>query len=104
MDFCAEMLVHIKGPLTGKPLILEDWQADITRTMFGWRRPDGTRRFLRSYIELPRKNGKTTWLAALLVYCLYCEEQSKQGAELYSAAGSAEQAGLVYTLVASMIG
>ena len=103
VDFCSEMLVHVKGPLTGKPLRLEPWQADITRTMFGWRRPDGARRFTRAYIELPRKNGKTTWLAALLLYCLYCEEQSKQGAELYSAAATGEQAGLIYSIVASMI-
>ena len=103
IDFCHEMLVHVKGPLTGKPFDMEPWQEDITRTLFGWRRPDGRRRFLRAYVELPRKNGKTTWLAAMLVYCLFCEEQSRQGAELYSAAATGEQASLIYAIVAAMI-
>lgn len=103
LDFKREMLKHVKGPLTGQPFIEEPWQRNLTATLHGWRRPDGTRRFRHCYCEVPRKNGKTTWLATEVVYALFCDPQSKEGAELYSAACTREQAALVYGQVCSMI-
>lgn len=101
--FKREMLQHVKGPLTGQPLILEPWQDDLTRTIHGWRRPDRTRRFRHVYCEVPRKNGKSTWLASEICYSLFCDPQSAEGGELYSAGVTAEQAGLVFGMVTEMI-
>src|SRR5690606_15688028 len=53
------------GAWAGLPFLLEEWQRDIVRTVFGWRRPDGTRRFRTAYVEVPRKNGKTELAAAV---------------------------------------
>ncbi|WP_297504769.1 terminase large subunit [Ferrovum sp.] len=59
-NLCAfiERLPHVKGPLAGEMVKLEPWQVFILTTVFGWVKPDGTRRFRRSYIEVPRGNGK----------------------------------------------
>lgn len=103
LEFFPRMLRHVKGPLTGQPLELSDWERAATATLFGWRRRDGSRRFRHMYCELPRKNGKSTWLAGTVCYAFFCDPQSAQGAELYSAAATAEQAGLVFGQVASMI-
>lgn len=103
LDFFPTMLRHVKGPLTGRPIKLSDWEAAATATLFGWRRRDGTRRFRHMYCELARKNGKSTWLAGVITYLFFCDPQSAQGGELYSGASSAEQAGLVFNMVASMI-
>jgi phage terminase large subunit-like protein len=52
-------LPHTKGKQwLGKPLDLQPWQRFIVGSIFGWLRPDGTRRFRRSYVEIARKNGK----------------------------------------------
>ena len=40
------------------------------RPLFGWKRGDGTRRFRRAYIEIPKKNGKSTLAAGLGLYLL----------------------------------
>lgn len=103
VGFFRDLLKHVKGPKAGQPLLLQPWQEAATRMIFGWKRPDGTRRFRRVYCEVPRKNGKSTWLAGLIAYCFFCDPQSEQGGELYSAAATAEQAGLVFGMVSAMI-
>ncbi len=94
MDFFPECLTHIKGPKTGQPFILETWQKSIIANLFGWKRPDKTRRY-RSLFELvPRKNGKTPFAAGIVLYCLLCDHEG--GAEIYSAAADRDQAKLVF--------
>src|SRR5512139_1422159 len=67
-------LRHTKGPKAGTPFILEPWQAFIVGNLFGWRLSGAgggidskltgenrqPRRFRVAYIEVPRKNGKST--------------------------------------------
>src|SRR5215831_11696383 len=57
--FFRSFLRHSKGQWAGKPFELLDWQfTDIIAPLFGWKRADGSRRFRRAYIEVPKKNGK----------------------------------------------
>lgn len=58
VDFFSRFLTHTKGEWAGQPFVLMDWQKRIVRDVFGWKRPDGTRRYRWVYIEVPRKNGK----------------------------------------------
>ena len=71
-NLCAfiERLPHVKGPLAGEPITLEPWQVFILSTVFGWVKADGTRRFRRSYIEVPRGNAKSTLSSAVGLYML----------------------------------
>ena len=56
--FFEKVLKHSKGKWAGKPFILQEWQRrDILGPLFGWKRPDGTRRYRRAFIEIPKKNG-----------------------------------------------
>lgn len=103
VDFFAKALRHTKGPLAreNRPFVLEPWQADVNRTLFGWRRPDGTRRYRQAYISVPRKNGKTTWSAGIANYVLYCDGEPR--AENYCAGTDRDQAGLLFATAAAMI-
>lgn len=58
-----------KGEWDGKPALLAPWQLPIVGNLFGWLRPDGSRRYRRLAVWVPRKSGKTE-LAAWI--CLYC--------------------------------
>jgi phage terminase large subunit-like protein len=99
--FFYKCLVFTKGPRAGEPFKLEQWQADIVRTLKGWKRPDGTRRFRQSLIAVARKNGKSTWIAGIADEMLFCD--GEQGAECYCAASDREQASLVFNTAASMV-
>lgn len=93
IDFFAECLIHTKGTISvkaGEPFVLELWEKAIVANLFGWKRPDGTRRYRESFILVPRKNGKTYLVAGIVNYILVCEDEA--GAELYSSAGDKEQA------------
>jgi phage terminase large subunit-like protein len=68
-----ELLPHVKGPLAGEKIWLEPWQVFILATTFGWVKPDGKRRFRRSYIEVPRGNAKSTLSSALALYMLVAD-------------------------------
>lgn len=100
-DFFGE-LSHIKGRKAGERFELEQWQRDdIIRPLFGWKRPDGTRRYRTAYIEIPRKNGKSTICAGIALYLLFCDKE--QGAEVYSAAGTRDQARMVFDPACAMV-
>jgi phage terminase large subunit-like protein len=102
VKFFEHYLRHSKGRWAGKRFILEPWQReDIIRPLFGWRRPDGTRRYRHAYIELPRKNGKSTLAAGLALYLLAAD--AEPGAEVYSCAADREQARIVFAQARQMV-
>ena len=70
VSFFAECLTHTTGEWRGKPFILSDWQAEIVRNIFGWKRADDTRKYRTVFLGLPRKMGKTTLAAGLALYAL----------------------------------
>jgi len=94
-------LTHVKGVLAGKPFALERWQQAIIGNLFGWMRPDGTRRYREAFIFVPRKNGKSLIAAGICNYLLFCD--GEPGAEIYCAASDAEQAGLVFSMAKSQV-
>jgi len=89
-----ELLPHIKGPKAGEPIVLEPWQVFILTTAFGWVKADGTRRFRRVYIEVPRGNGKSALSSGLGLYMLCADGEG--GAEIYSFATTRDQAKIVF--------
>jgi phage terminase large subunit-like protein len=68
----AKLFCGLEGPLAGKPLDFLPWQRFVTAQLFGWRRKDDPRkrRFRYSLIKVPRKNGKTGFVAPLGLFQL----------------------------------
>jgi len=87
-------LTHTTGEAAGKKFILEPWQVFIVANLFGFVGPDGARRFSRAYVEVPRKNGKSTFASALMLYGLLAD--GEEGAQVYSAATKLDQAMMVF--------
>lgn len=101
INFFNDHLCFIEGEKAGEPFKLENWQKAIVGNLFGWMRPDGTRRYRESFVFVPRKNGKTPLMAAIINYVAFCDNEP--GAQIYSAAGEREQAALVFRHAAGMI-
>jgi phage terminase large subunit-like protein len=80
VDFFG-FLQHSKGEWGGEVFKLEPWQVFILANVFGWYKADGTRRFNEVYIEIARKNGKTTLLSGIGLYLLLMDDEP--GAEVY---------------------
>jgi phage terminase large subunit-like protein len=93
-----ELFPHIKGvwAKAHKRLELEPWQLFLITSVFGWKcRADDCRRFRIAYIEVPRKNAKSTVTSAVGLYLTACD--SEHGAHVVSAANTLAQAKLVFT-------
>lgn len=100
LGFMVRHCRHVKGKQAGKPVELERWQRAIVGNLFGWKRADGTRRYRECLVYLPRKNGKTTLAACVILYLLTCD--GEYGAEIYSAAGAKEQAAKIWEILDGM--
>ena len=101
LDFFPECLTHVKGELARKPLNLEPWEQAIVANLFGWKRPDGNRRYREAFVYLPRKNGKTTLAAGIVNLVLFTD--GEPGAEIYCAAADRDQALLVFGQAEGMV-
>jgi len=78
--FFEQYLRHSKGEWAGQLFVLSPWQRWIVRELFGWIRVDnGTRRYRMAYIEIPRKNGKSTFSAGLALYLALCDDERALG-------------------------
>ncbi|EAC5747421.1 terminase large subunit [Listeria monocytogenes] len=88
--------VHDQGeridgtPLRGTPFILEPWQKFIIYSLLGFYIKDTIiRRFKEAFIFLPRKNGKTRFVAALSWALALLERKS--GSKIYIVGAALEQ-------------
>ena len=82
--------VHTIGDWARKPFVLGRWQRRVVRKLFGWKRPDGARKHRTVFLGLPRKNGKTTFAAALGLALEIAD--GEPAAFVYSIAGNEDQA------------
>lgn len=95
-------LRHTKGRLAGSPLDPDPWQiAYVIAPVFGWVHFDDAGFLVRIinnlYVEVPRKNGKSTLSGGLGLY-LTCSDR-EEGAEVLAAATTKDQAQFVFAPV-----
>ena len=95
-------LHHSKGKWAGQKFILSPWQQFLVAVIFGWKKKaDGKRRFKQVYLEVPRKNGKTTCAAGIALNLL--DIDGEMGAEVYAAATKKDQARIVHEEATRMV-
>ncbi|MGI8829264.1 MAG: terminase large subunit domain-containing protein [Candidatus Limnocylindria bacterium] len=88
-----------RGRDAGQLLRVQPWQRELLEDVFELA-PDGTRKHRRAYLQMPRKNGKTTlWAAA----SLYEAVTGEQGGEIYFVAGSRDQARRAFDEASRMV-
>lgn len=91
-----------KGAMAGRPFVLEPWQAfEIVAPVFGWRCDDGTRRYRRASVWLPRKNGKTELMGGTALQHMLCDGEI--GGEGYCVATKEDQAKFVFNAARDMV-
>lgn len=107
VEFFRTFLRHSKGGrFVGQPFELLDWQRDeVVMPLYGWLQKDEfgvwQRRYTRAYVEIPKKNGKSTLASGIGLYMLVGD--GEPGAEVYSAATDRKQAGIVHGEAVNMV-
>lgn len=96
-NFCS----HVSGSLSGRPFILQRWQAALVREAFGRKTLDGRRRYSHVWLEAPRKSGKSTLGAAISLYMLLVDKEL--GARGYVVASRSDHARICLGIAKKMI-
>ena len=106
--FIEQFDVHEKGeridgtPLKNQPFLLQDWQIFIVYNLLGFYiKGTNERRFKEAFIFVPRKSGKSAFVAHLAKALGFLERRS--GATIYITAASLQQSmetfsKIVYTI------
>ena len=95
-----KLLRHTQGQWAGRPLNPDPWQiAYVIAPVFGWVRfdedaGDYVRIITSLYVDVPRKNGKSTLAGGIAMY-MACAD-GEPGAQVVTAATSEKQAGFVF--------
>ena len=93
---------RLKNPqgseFAGRPIKLLKWQKDYIKRLLALD-IHGNRIIRKSYLWIPKKNGKTTLLAALATYFLWQE----QGGQIFVGSNDKEQASILYGMVRSIV-
>jgi phage terminase large subunit-like protein len=108
---------HSKGALAGTRLILSEWQKErIVKPIFGWKHKEPTivkdatgrivakinkRKYRKAYIEIPKKNGKSTLMSAFAQ--IFLDIDPEKGSEIVGLAWGRKQAGIIFDMVAKSI-
>jgi len=93
IKFFEKGIIQYRDTFAGKPFILAAWQRFALHQIYSWRHKDkGHRRFRYAYIEIPRKNGKSSWAAGIGLYELIFD---KNAPEIYCCATGRKQARIV---------
>jgi phage terminase large subunit-like protein len=100
-EFIERFCRQSKGRWAGEKLVLLDWERDLLMRAFGWRRPDGSRRFRTVHVEVPKKNGKSTLASAVTVYLAVADGEN--AAEVYLNAVDRKQADVVFEEACRMV-
>lgn len=99
-DFCIDLiqntLVHQQGedlngePLMGKPFLLEPWQKFVIYNLMGfYYKGTNERRYKEAFIQIGRKNGKTSLIAGLAWAVSILQKDS--GSKTYIVANAMKQ-------------
>lgn len=76
----------------GKFLRLEDWQCFIFANVYGWKKADGRRRFRKAFLQVARKNGKSSMLSVVLLWDL----MMVNGSQCYAGATKRDQSKILF--------
>ena len=97
INIMQSTLVHAQGedlngePLLGRPFLLEPWQIFIIYNLLGfYYAGTNNRRFKEAFVEIGRKNGKTSMVAGLAWAVAILQRRS--GSKVYVVAAALKQA------------
>lgn len=100
--FIERFCKHSKGEWAGRPLRLELFQKAFISALFGFvDSKTGYRKYRETLFYVARKNGKSTMLSGIALYCLIADDEP--GAEVYSVASKKDQARIIFDETLNMV-
>lgn len=101
--FCERYCNQWEGDWRGVPLKFELWQKFIFQQVYGWiKKANGRRRFTRLYVQIAKKNGKSTMSAGLALFHLFADPRVNTP-KVFTAANNEDQAKICVNMAGRII-
>ena len=103
VNFGERYCFQWEGDWEGMAVKLENWQKFIFEQVYGWIRKDsGTRRFEEVFVQIAKKNGKSTMSAILMNYHVFADDKVKTP-KVFTAANNEDQAKICVNMAGRII-
>lgn len=99
IKFIETLCLQSKQPYYMQPFVLMPWQKAFIEALYSFKMPDGKRRFTEGLLEIARKNGKSSLMAADGMFDLFVGEG---GADICCASNDDRQAKLIWSEIGKM--
>jgi phage terminase large subunit-like protein len=101
VEFLESFCCLSEGQWAGKLLKLAPFQLDLVMRLYGWKRPNGTRRYRTVYLEVGKKNGKSPFTSSLAIYHVVADGEG--GPKVFLNATDRDQVKNVFDPAANMV-
>src|SRR5688572_14152258 len=92
INFIERYCLQWEGAWKGQPFNLELWQKFALQNIYGWiRKKTGKRRFTKAYIQISKKNGKSSLSAGVSLFHLLADKRINTP-KVFTAANNEDQA------------
>jgi phage terminase large subunit-like protein len=92
INFIERYCLQWEGAWRGMPFKLEPWQKFCLQNIYGWiRNKTGKRRFTKAYIQISKKNGKSSLSAGVSLFHLLADKRINTP-KVFTAANNEDQA------------
>jgi phage terminase large subunit-like protein len=103
VKFIEQICSYPEGSKAGDKLTLDDWQKErIVYPLFGWKKKSNDlRRYRTAFLFIPRKNAKTTLIAAVALSIMF--QDGENGAQLFCLGSVKNQSDIIFRIMKIMI-
>jgi phage terminase large subunit-like protein len=91
INFIERYCIQWEGSWRGMAFTLEPWQKFALQNIYGWLKKNGKRRFTKAYIQIAKKNGKSSLSAGVSLFHLLADKRINTP-KVFTAANNEDQA------------
>jgi phage terminase large subunit-like protein len=103
VNFIERYCMQWEGDWRDKPFTLELWQKFALEQIYGWIRKDnGRRRFNKAYIQISKKNGKSSLSAGVSLFHLFADDKVNTP-KVFTAANNEDQAKICVNIAGRIV-
>lgn len=102
INFIERYCVQWEGSWRGEPFNLEPWQKFALQNIYGWLKKNGKRRFTKAYIQIAKKNGKSSLSAGISLFHLLADRRINTP-KVFTAANNEDQAKICVNMAGRIV-
>lgn len=102
INFIERYLFQWEGAWRGQPFTLQLWQKFALQNIYGWIKANGRRRFTKAYIQIAKKNGKSSLSAGISLFHLLADNRINTP-KVFTAANNEDQAKICVNMAGRIV-